>query len=101
MATAIKPQKAELINPNTGRRMNVDKSTYDLISKAIYHTLKKEGVITFTQLQEGVEKCLKEQKTKFEGNVGWYTVSIKHDMHARGVIEVFTEKGKKLHRIKK
>lgn len=101
MAATTKPQKAELINPNTGRRMNVDKSTYDIISKAIYHVLKKEGAVTFTQLQEGVEECLKEQKTKFDGNVGWYTVSIKHDMHARGVIDVFTEKGKKLHRLKK
>ena len=101
MATATKSQKTELINPNTGRRMNIDKSIYDVISKAIYHTLKKEGAITFTELQEGVAQCLKEQKTKFEGHVGWYTVSVKHDMHARGVIEVYTEKGKKLHRIKK
>ena len=62
MATTSKPQKAELINPNTGRRMNIDKTTYDIISKAIYHVLKKEGAITFTQLLEGVEKCLKEQK---------------------------------------
>ena len=101
MATATKSQKAEIINPNTGRKMNIDKSTYELFSKAVYHTLKKQGAVTFTQLQEGVEECLKEQKTKFEGNVGWYTVSVKHDMHARGVIEVFTEKGKKLHRLKK
>jgi hypothetical protein len=43
----------------------------------------------------------KKQKTKFEGSVGWYTVSVKHDMHAKGMIEVFTEKGKKLHRLKK
>ena len=64
MTTATKSQKAELINPNTGRRMNIDKLTYDLISKAIYHVLKKEGAVTFTQLQEGVETCLKEQKTK-------------------------------------
>ena len=54
MATTSKPQKAELINPNTGRRMNIDKTTYDIISKAIYHVLKKEGAITFTQLLEGV-----------------------------------------------
>ena len=101
MATTTKAPKVELINPNTGRRMNIDKAIYDTISKAIYHTLKKQGAITFTQLQEGVEECLKEQKTKFDGNVGWYTVSVKHDMHARGVIDVFTEKGKKLHHIKR
>lgn len=101
MPTVSKPQKVECINPNTGRKMNVDKGIYDTISKAIYHTLKNEGAITFTYLQEGVEKCLKEQKIKFEGNVGWYTVTIKHDMHARGAIEVITEKGKKFHQLKK
>lgn len=101
MATATNPQKVECLNPNTGRTMNIEKSVYELISKAIYGVLKKQGAITFTQLQHGVEDCLKQQDSNFNGNVGWYTVTIKHDMHARGVIEVFTEKGKKLHRLKK
>ena len=101
MATLTITQKVECLNPNTGRKMNIDKSTYDLISKAIYHTLKQVGAITFTQLLEGVEKCINQQKIKFEGNVGWYTVSIKNDLQARGVIDVFTEKGKKLHGLKK
>ncbi len=101
MATASQPQKVELMNSNTGRKMNIDKNIYDLVSKAIYHVLKKEGAITFTELVDGVQDCFKQQKTKFEGNVGWYTVSVKNDMHARGVIEVSTEKGKKLHRLKK
>ncbi len=43
MATLNKPQKVECLNPNTGGKMNIDKGTYDLFSKAIYHTLKKEG----------------------------------------------------------
>lgn len=102
MATANKSLKVEIINPNTGRRMNIDKNIYDLISKTIYHVLKKQPSITFTELLDGVHDCFKQQKTKFEGNVGWYTISIKHDMHARGVIEVLMEKGKgkKLHRLK-
>ena len=101
MTTLTNPQKVECLNPNTGRRMSIDKATYDLISKAIYHTLKKEVPITFSQMVEGVHECLAQQKALFDGSVEWYTVSIKNDMHARGVIEVYTEKGKKLHRIKK
>lgn len=101
MATVTKAKKVEIINPNTGRRMNIDKGTYELFSKAIYHVLKKNSGIAFTELLKGVEQCLKEQKTAFAGNVGWYAISIKHDMHARGVIDVFTEKAKKLHRLKK
>ena len=101
MAALTESSKVECLNPNTGRRMNIEKRTYDLFSKAIYHTLKKDGAITFTQIVEGVYDCFKQQKTKFEGTVEWYAITVKNDMHARGVIEVFTEKGKKLHRLKK
>ena len=101
MATNTSTTKAECINPNTGRRMNVDKSTYDLFSKAIYHTLKKEGAITFTDIVEGVKECFKQAKSSFDGNVGWYAITVKNDLQARGVIEALTEKGKKLNRLKK
>jgi hypothetical protein len=94
-------QKVECLNPNTGRIMSIDKEVYDLFSKAIYHTLKKGKALTYTEIVEGVNECFKQQKTKFDGSVGWYTVTVKHDMHARGVIEITTEKGKKIHRLKK
>ena len=42
-----------------------------------------------------------KKKTIFDGAVEWYAITVKNDMEARGLIEVFTEKGKKLHRIKK
>lgn len=100
MPTAAKPTKVECLNPNTGRRMNIEKNTYDLFSKAIAHTLKAKGPLTFTQMVEGVSDRFKQQNTPFVGAVEWYTVSVKNDMHARGVIDVYTEKGKKLHRIK-
>jgi len=32
--------------------------------------------------------------------VEWYAVTVKNDMVAKGVIETFMEKGKKLHRLK-
>lgn len=89
----------ECLNPNTGRRMNIDKKTYDLFSKAIYHTVKAGKAITYTQIVEGVKDCFKKQNTKFDGSVEWYAVSVKHDMHARGILKVYTEKGKKLHSI--
>jgi len=82
--------------------MNIDAATYDVFSKAIYHTLKEEkGGITYTDIVTGVKKCFKEQKTNFLGSIEWYAVTVKHDMEASGVIESFTEKGKKLHRLKK
>ena len=102
MKSSVKtPQKIECLNPNTGGSMKIDKEIYDLISKAIYHTLKKEKSVTFTELVEGIEDCFKKQKTKFDKSVGWYAVTVKHDMQSRGVIEVYNEKGKKMHRLKK
>jgi hypothetical protein len=96
------PQKVECLNPNTGRKMNIDADTYNVFNKAIYHTLKKEKEgITYTDIVKGVKKCFKEQKTNFKGSIEWYAVTVKHDMEAGGVIESFTEKGKKLHRLKK
>ncbi len=98
---AIKPQKAECLNPNTGGRKNIDKNTYDLFSKTIYHVLKKEGAVTFAQLVEGIEDCFSQQHTTFDGSIGWYAVTVKKDMEARGVVNAYMEKGKKLHRLKK
>ncbi len=98
---AVQQQKVECLNPNTGRTMSIDKEVYDLFSKAIYHTLKKGKALTYTEIVEGVAACFKQQKTKFTGSIGWYTVTVKHDMHARGTIEVTTEKGTKIHRLKK
>lgn len=101
MTTATKTAKVECLNPNTGRRMNIAKDTYELFSKAIYHTLKEKGAMTFTDMVNGVHDCFRKQKTEFDGAVEWYTVSVKNDLHARGVIDVYTEKGKKMHHLKK
>ena len=95
--TVVRTAKVECLNPNTGGSMKIDKDVYDLFSKAIYHTVKSGKAITYTQIVEGVNDCLKKQKSKFSGSVGWYTVTVKHDMHARGILKVYTEKGKKLH----
>ncbi len=101
MPTATKPAaKVECINPNTGGRMNIDAGTYELFSKAIYHALKqKKTPLTYTQIVDGVKDCFRQQKTSFDGSVSWYTVTIKNDLQAKGVIEAFTEKGKKLHKL--
>ena len=93
--------KIECINPNTGRKMNINAKVYDLFSKAIYHSLKqnKHG-ITYTDIVVGVKRCFSDKGTAFKGSVGWYAVTVKNDMEANGVIETFTEKGKKLHRLR-
>ncbi len=95
-----KSPTVECLNPNSGGKMNIDKATYDLFLKAITHVLKDQPV-TFTQLTADIKKYFAEHKIIFNGSVGWYAVTIKNDMQSRGSIEVFMEKGKKLHRLSK
>lgn len=81
--------------------MNIDKDIYDLFNKAIRKTLQGGKTLSFTALAEGVEEYLEKNKTGFKKSIPWYTITIKNDMEARGAIEVITEKGKKLNRLKK
>ena len=93
--------KIECLNPNTGGKMNIDTTVYDLFSKAIYHTLKKskQGV-SYTDIVSGVKRCFRSKGTIFKGSIEWYAVTVKNDLVASNVIETFTEKGKKLHRLR-
>ena len=94
--------KIECLNPNTGGKTKIDAQIYEDFSKAIYHTLKQnKNGITYTEIVNGVKKCFKENKTKFKGSVGWYAVTVKHDMVANNIIETWMEKGTRLHRLKK
>jgi hypothetical protein len=96
----FKSGKIECINPNTDHKMNIDKDIYDLFSRAIYHTLKTNTQgISFSELVKGVKKWFKEQNASFKGSVDWYTITVKYDMEAKGLIEVSVAKGKKLNRL--
>ncbi|MDQ3277629.1 MAG: hypothetical protein M3Q06_04850 [Bacteroidota bacterium] len=97
MATTPFSGKVECVNPNTGGRMFIDAATYELFAKAIQHTLQDHRSLTYTQIVEGVNNYLQKKKRAFEGSVEWYTVAVKNDLQAKGVITVFTEKGKKMH----
>ena len=94
--------KQSILNPKSGRKMNIDAKTHEIFSKAIYHTLKQAKTgISYTDMVKGVKKCFKENKTKFSGSLEWYAVTVKNDMEANGVIETYLEKGIKLNRLKK
>jgi hypothetical protein len=87
--------KVECLNPNTGGSMNIDKDLYDVIAKAIRKTLQGGKAVSYTDMMDGVKKYIKTNNIDFPGSVGWYGVTVKNDMEARGVIEAFVEKGKK------
>ena len=94
--------KIDCLNPNTGRRISIDSAVYELFSKAIYDILKKEKKgITYTQIVNGIKKHFSDQKITFKGSIGWYAVTVKHDMVANHIIETWMENGTRLHKLKK
>jgi hypothetical protein len=97
--TTTKKEKIECTNPNTGRTMQIDADTWNLFYAAITHSLKGGKKLTFTQLVEAIEDYLEKKKIDFKQSVGWYAVTVKHDLHVRKILNVFTENGAKLHQL--
>ena len=92
--------KIECLNPNTGGKLKIDAEIYQLFATAIKQSLKGGNEITYTDIVEGIKKYLKSKKIIFKNSVSWYAVTIKNDLEVRNIIETFTVKGKKLHRLK-
>ena len=97
--TKTSKEKVACINPHSGREMNIDKDIYDLFTKAIKAALKNKNALTFTELTEAIKANLASSKIKFDRSVDWYAVTIKNDMDARGRLKVYTENGRKLHKL--
>lgn len=93
--------KSTLTHPASRREMKIDAAIYKPFKAAILQSLKESKGKTFTALTDDVIKIIKKKMPGFKGSVSWYTISILRDLETRGVAESFTEKGKKLNRLKK
>jgi hypothetical protein len=91
-------EKIEVANPNTGRTMNIDADTWKLFHDAIKHALKGGKELTYSEMVDGIYDYFKSHKKTFKQSVEWYAVTVKHDLHVRKIIDVWVEKGRKLHR---
>jgi len=103
MAKVIQPaaKKITITHPRTGHEFEIDAVIYNPFKSAILESLKKSKGKTFTELTDGVTEIIRRKMPGFKKSIPWYTISILLDMEARGIAETFTEKGKKLNRIKK
>ena len=88
-------------HPRTGSSFEIDEAIYKPIKAAILQSLKKSTGKTFTDLSDEVVKTIKKKMPGFKRSIPWYTISILLDLQTRGVVETFTEKGKKFNRLKK
>ena len=106
MAKAIHPiaigsKKIIVTHPATGTERKFDAAIYEPVKVAILQSLKNTKGKTFTELADDVVKTIRKKMPDFKGSIPWYTISVRLDLETRGIVETFTEKGKKLNRLKK
>lgn len=100
-AKTVGTKKITVTHPQTGTERKFDAAIYEPVKFAILQSLKGSKGKTFTQLTDDVVKIINKKIPGFKRSIPWYTISIRLDLEARGIVETFVEKGKKLNRLKK
>lgn len=99
MATKSASKKIT-VTYHTGSEKKLDAAMYVPFKSAIIQSLRKSKGKTYTEIRNDVVQIIRKKIPAFKGSVSWYTVSVLHDLQARGIVESFAEKGKKLNRFK-
>jgi len=99
--TATGSTKTTTTHPRTGSRFSIDAAIYEPFKKAILQSLKGNKGKTFTELTDDVVTIIRKKLPAFTRSIPWYTISVRLDLETKGIVETFTEKGKKLNRLKK
>lgn len=76
-------EKILTLHPEGKQGVNIDRARYDQIRSAIRAVLSERGEISFSTLADEVSVRLAGQ---FDGSIPWYTVTVKLDLEARGII---------------
>ena len=97
----VPSKKTTTTHPRTGSRFNIDSAIYNPFKAAILQSLKGSKGKTFTDLTDDVVRIIRKKMPGFKKSIPWYTISVRLDLETRGMVETFTEKGKKLNRIAK
>lgn len=100
MAVPTKSKKVIVSHPVTGTKRNFDAAVYEPFKAAILQSLKGSKGKTFSQLTDDVVKIIRKKMPGFKGSIPWYTISVRLDLESKAVVETFTEKGKKLNRLR-
>ena len=72
------------LHPQNKKGVNILRSKYNTIKAFIIEIIERHEEITYQSLNDQAIKAL--SKT-FDGKVGWYVVTVKLDLEARGIIE--------------
>ena len=84
-------QKIQLKHPAGKHAVRMDKSKYDVLSKAIFRCLKNKS-LTHKELLEAIIADFKKNKIEFDGSIEWYMESVKLDLEANKLIRRLKDK---------
>lgn len=80
----MKEDKIQTLHPEPGKKNEyISAEKYDAMKAAIYYVLRRTAP-TYTELIKELKEHLKET---FHDNVSWYTMVVKLDLEAKGMIE--------------
>lgn len=92
------PDRIMTLHPDPAKQgVNIDRNKYETIKTAILDLLAEQGEITFVGLTTAMNARLQDT---FDGSINWYTVSVKLDLEARGLIVRGIQGGKQTVRLK-
>jgi len=84
-------EKILTLHPDPAKKgVNISREKFDLVKSGILEVMGKAGQMKPRAMFQSVADHLKGQ---MEGSIGWYAVSVKLDMEARGEIEHDRKKG--------
>jgi hypothetical protein len=95
-----KGERFQCLHPQGKHAPSISVDTYYLFEKAILEVLKREGPLAFYDLVDRIRIYFKNNNIKFDGAVDWFGITVKNHLEATGVVECFTEKGKKFNRLR-
>lgn len=76
-------EKFLTLHPEGKQGTNIDKKKYEMVKDAILEVITHNQPIAFQELLQKVGRRLPH----FDGSINWYTISVKLDLEARGLIE--------------
>jgi len=101
MSKANTSKKIIVTHPVTGTERKFEAAIYEPVKNAILQSLGGSAGKSFGELADDVVKIIRKKMPGFNKSIPWYTISIRLDLEARGIVETFIEKGKKKNRLKK
>lgn len=77
-------EKIMTLHPQGKKGVNIDKEKYDQIKDYVLDVIKNHSEITYQELDK---LAVRDLQHNFDGKVGWYLVTVKLDLEARGMIQ--------------